>query len=51
MVPCAPLSMLDSHCGTGCDEVRFPVHGDWDSRNVSVAGMYDFVKGCTSFVM
>ena len=21
-------------CGTGCDEVRFPVDGGWDSRDV-----------------
>ena len=25
--------------GTGCDEVRFPVHSGWDSRDASVAGM------------
>ena len=36
-VPCAPFSMLGIPDGTGCDEVHFPVHGDWDSRDVSVA--------------
>ena len=30
--------------GTGYDGVRFPAHSGWDSRDVIVAGMYDFVK-------
>ena len=37
--------------GTGCDQVRFPVTDDWDSRDVNVAGVFDCVKECVSFVM
>ena len=37
--------------GSGCDEVRFPVHGGWDSRDVNVVGVFDCVKECMSFVM
>ena len=33
------------------DEVCFPVHGGWDSRVVSVVGVFDCVKKCMSFVM
>ena len=51
LVPCSPFSMLGSPCGTGCDEVRFPVCGAWGSRDVIVAGMYDCVKERMSFVM
>ena len=40
-----------SPSGTGCDEVRFHVHGCWDSRDVSVLGVFDCVKECMSFVM
>ena len=40
-MPCAPFSMLGGPGGTGCDEVCFPVHGGWDSRDVS---MFDCVK-------
>ena len=40
--------MLDSPGGTGCDEVRFPIHGCWDSRDV---GVFDCVKKCMRFVM
>ena len=50
-VPCAPFSMLGGPSGTGYYEVRFPVHGDWGSRDVSAAGMCDCVKECMSFVM
>ena len=50
-MPCAPFSMLDGPGGTGCEEVRFPVHGGWDSRDVSMAGMYDCVKESKSFVI
>ena len=42
--------MLDGPGGTGCDEVRFPVHGGWDNRNVSVTGVCDFCM-YMSFVM
>ena len=31
LVPWAPFSMLGGPCGTGCDEVHFPVQGGWDS--------------------
>ena len=37
--------------GTGCNEVRFPVHGDWDNRDISVVGVFDRVKECMSFVL
>jgi hypothetical protein len=50
-VPCAPVSMLGSLGGTGCNEVPFPVHGGWDSRDVSVADVCDCVKESMSFVM
>ena len=43
--------MLGGPSGTGCEDVSFPVHGGWDSRDVSVAGMCDCVKECMSFVM
>ena len=48
---CAPFSMLGSPSGTGYDGVGFPVHGDWDSRDVSVTGVCDCVKDYVSFVM
>jgi hypothetical protein len=44
-------SMLGSPGGTGCDEVCFPVHSGWDSRDVSVGGVCDCVKEYMSFVM
>ena len=43
-MPWASFSMLGGPGGTGCDEVRFPVHGYWDSRDDSVACMCDCVK-------
>ena len=43
-MPCAPISVFGGPGGTGCDEVRFPVHGSLDSRDISVAGVCDFVK-------
>ena len=43
--------MLGSPGGTDCDEVRFSVHDGWDSRDISVDGMFDCVKECVSFVM
>ena len=33
---CASFSMLDGPSGTGYDEVGVPVHGCWDTRDVSV---------------
>ena len=50
-MPCAPFSMLGGLGGTGCDEVRFPVHDGWGSRDVSVAGVCDCVKECVRFIM
>ena len=50
-VSCVPFSMLGSPCRTGCDGVCFLVHGIWDNRDVSVAGVCDFIKECVSFVM
>ena len=44
-MPCAPFSMLGGPGGIDCDEVRFPVHGGWDSRD-SVAAVCDCVKEC-----
>ena len=43
--------MLVSPGGTGCDEICFPAHGSWGTRDVSVAGMCDCVKECMGFVM
>ena len=43
--------MLGDPGGDGCVEVRFPIHGGWDSIAVSVAGVCDCVKECMSFVM
>ena len=43
-VPCATFSMLGHPSGTGCNGVRFPVHGGWDSRDVSVVGVCNFIK-------
>ena len=43
--------MLGVPAGTVCNEVRFPVHVSWDSRDVSMAGVCDCVKECVSFVM
>ena len=43
--------MLGGPGGTGCNEVRFPVHGCWDSRDVGVVGVFDCVKEYMSFVM
>ena len=47
-MPCASFSMFDGPGGTGCD---VPVHGCWDSRDVTVAGVFDSVKECMGFVM
>jgi hypothetical protein len=33
-------SMLGIRSGTESDEVCFPVHGGWDSRYVSVVGVF-----------
>ena len=38
--------MLGCPSGSSFDEARFLVHGGWDSRDVSVTGMYDCVKEC-----
>ena len=35
-MPCASFSMLGGPGGIGCNEVRFPVHGCGDSRDVGV---------------
>jgi hypothetical protein len=43
--------MLGSPSGTGYNKVYIPVHGGWDSRDVSVAGMCDCVKERVSFIM
>ena len=50
-MPCASFLMLDGPGGTGYDEVRVPVNGCWDSRDVIVAGVFDCVKECMGFVM
>ena len=50
-VPCSPLSMLGNPGETGCDGVRFSVHGGWNSKDVSVAGVCDCAKECASFIM
>ena len=50
-MPCASFLMLDGPGGTGCDEVRFPVHDFWNSRDVSVVGVFDCVKENMIFVM
>jgi hypothetical protein len=50
-MPYASFSMLGGPSGTGCDEVHFPVHGGWDSIDVSVVAVLDCVKECMSFVM
>ena len=47
-MPCASFSMLDGPGETGYNEVRVPVHGGWDSRDVSV---FDCFKECLGFVM
>ena len=49
-MPCASFSMLDGPGGTGSDEVRVPVHGCWDRRDVSVVGVFYCVKECMGFV-
>ena len=43
--------MLDGPGGTGYNEVRVPVHSCWDSRDVSVAGVFYCVKDYMRFVM
>ena len=42
-MPCASFSMLDGLGGTGSDEVRVPVHGCWDRRDVSVVAVSNTV--------
>ena len=42
-MPCGSFSMLDAPGGTGCD---VPVHSFRDSRDVILAGVYDYVKEC-----
>ena len=46
-MPCASLSVLGGPSGIDCDGV----HSGWNSRGVSMAGMYDCVKECVSFIM
>ena len=41
------FSMLRGPGVTGCDEVRFPVHGCWDGIDV----VFHCVEECMSFVM
>ena len=48
-MPCASFSMLGGLGGTVCDEVT--IHGGWDYRDVSVAGVCDCVKEFMRFVM
>ena len=48
---CASFSMLDGPGGTDCDEVHFPVHGFWDSRDVRVVVVFDCIKECMRFVI
>ena len=43
--------MLGGPGGTGWDGIRFPVHGGWESRDVSVVGMCNCIKECMGFVM
>ena len=43
------VSMIDG--GTRCTEVRVPVHGCWNSRDVSVADVFDCFKEFMEFVM
>ena len=31
---------------TGCEDICFPVHMGWNSRDVSVVGMCDCIKEC-----
>ena len=50
-MPCAPLSMLGNPRGTGCNSVHFPVHMDWNGRDVIMAGMSDCVKEHVSFII
>ena len=45
---CASFSMLDGPGGTECNVT---VHSCWDSRDVIVAAVCDFVKDCMEFVM
>ena len=43
--------MLDGAGVTGCDEVRFPIHSCWDSRDISMVGVIDCVKESMGFIM
>ena len=38
--------MLGGSGGTGCNGICFPVHSDWNSRDISMAGVCDCVKEC-----
>ena len=46
-MPCASFSMLDGPSETSCN---VPVHGCWDTRDVTVAAVFDCVKECMGFV-
>ena len=50
-MPCASFSMLDGPGGTDWDEDCFPVHVCSDSRDVSVADVFDCFKEFMEFVM
>ena len=38
--------MLGGSGRFGCDGVCFPIHRDWNSRDVSMVGMCDCVQEC-----
>ena len=40
---CAPLSMFGGPSRSGCDGVHFLVNRGWNSRDVSMAGMCDYL--------
>ena len=43
--------MIGGPAETAYNEVCFPVHEGWDSRDVSVIGVFDCIKECMSSVM
>ena len=44
------INAWQSRYNSGCDGVRFPLHIGWNSRDVSMASMHDYVKESVSFI-
>ena len=49
-VAICPLLLLSGAGRIGCNWINFLDNRGWISRDVSMAGMCDFIKECLSFI-